>query len=382
MFSRKIALIGLVALVGGVTAAWRALEPRVSAQSAATVSLPTFKLDTAWPQKLPNGWVMGPVASIGIDQNDHAWFIHRSRLVADNLKAHAAPPVIEFDAAGKFVRAWGGPGAGYEWPDNEHGIYVDDKGSVWIAGNAGPGAIKINEPWRDDDMLLKFSREGKFERQFGHRDKSRGNKDTANVREPADVSFYPKTNEVFIADGYGNRRIVVLDAQTLTFKRMWGAFGKEPLDVFPLPPVSPDFKKGPPPPKTDGVGPPQYWIIHSVRVSNDGFVYVGDREYGRVQVFDLAGKYLNQVMLRPADAWAFCVSFSPDAEQRLLYIADGKGRIVFVDRKSLQTVGEFKIDGLSTHHMSVDSKGNVYFARLSNEPKRLLFTGMKASARP
>ena len=127
--------------------------------------------------------------------------------------------MLEFDAEGKLVRGWGGPANGYDWPDNEHGIYVDDRGTVWIGGNAGPGAALIAEPWRDDDMLLNFTGDGRFLRQFGRREASQGNADRANLREPADVVLHRPTNELFVADGYGNRRIVVLDANTLTFKR-------------------------------------------------------------------------------------------------------------------------------------------------------------------
>ena len=380
MLKRNLVATGLMVLVVGGGAAWYGSAARVSAQSApAAVSLPTYELDPNWPPKLPNGWVFGPVVAVVPDSNDNAWILHRPKLVADNLKAHAAPPVVVVDPTGKFIRAWGGAGAGYEWPDNEHTIGLDNRGSVWIGGNAGPGAIRIGEPWRDDDMLLQFSTDGKFKRQFGHRDQSRGNKDTNNLREPADMSFHLPTNEIFVADGYGNRRVVVLDAGTMAFKRMWGAFGKEGRDVFPLPPVAPEFKKGPVPPKGGGAGPDQYWIVHSIAVSKDGLVYVSDREYGRVQVFDLAGKYIDQFMMTPADAKSGAMTLSPDPQQQMLYIGS-QGRIVFVDRKSLRMLGEFRMAGLGSHHMGVDSKGNVYMSQNSSGTRKLRFAGTRSAA--
>src|SRR5438477_12320690 len=93
-----------------------------SAPAPVPTSLPTFELDKSWPPKLPNGWVMGQMSSVAIDRRDHVWLLHRPRFVAKDQQAHSAPPVVEFDAAGKFVQAWGGPGSGYEWPENEHGI--------------------------------------------------------------------------------------------------------------------------------------------------------------------------------------------------------------------------------------------------------------------
>jgi hypothetical protein len=374
--TRRIRAMFLLVVLLAAIAVSQALHPGASAQSQSVAGkVPTFELDPAWPPKLPNNWVLGPTASMAIDRNDHVWLLNRSRRVSDDKKAHVAPPVVELDAAGTFVRAWGGPGAGYEWPDSEHGIYVDDKGAVWISGNAGPGATRAAEPWRDDDMLLKFTAEGKFVRQFGRRDQSRGNKDRNNVRGAAAMMLHRPTNELFVADGYSNRRVLVLDGDTLAFKRMWGAFGKEPVDVFPLPPVAREFTKGPVPPEGAEPGPSQYWIVHSLVVSRDGRVYVGDREYGRVQVFDLAGKYLNQILMRPADALAASISLSADPQQQFLYIADGQRRIVFVDRNTLQAVGEFTMPGLSAHHMTVDSKGNLYLSQVANGAKRLLLKG-------
>jgi hypothetical protein len=154
---------------------------------------------------------------VTVDKRDHVWILHRPRSVAAELKQRAAPPVLEFDANGKFVNAWGGDGSGYDWPTTEHGITIDSKDVVWIGGS-GVG----------DDMLLNFTLQGKFLREFGKARESKGNSDTGNVNRPADIFVDAKTNEAYVADGYGNRRIVVFDAATGKFKRMWGAFGNPP----------------------------------------------------------------------------------------------------------------------------------------------------------
>ena len=88
----------------------------------------------------------------------------------------AAPPVLEFDEAGNFIQAWGGPGQGYDWPETEHGIYADPKGFIWLGGNG-----------RTDHHLVKFTRDGKFVMQIGRKGESKGNKDTQNVRQAADT---------------------------------------------------------------------------------------------------------------------------------------------------------------------------------------------------
>src|ERR1700693_2434088 len=172
--------------------------------------VPLFRADPSWP-RIPNNWVFGEVSSVSVDAQDHIWVLQRPRTLRPSEKAMAAPPVLEFDVAGNFIKGWGGPGDGYQWPANEHGIFLDYKGNVWIGGND-----------KSDDQLLKFTQDGEFILQIGHSGQSTGNKDTNNLSRPADAFVYPKTNEVFVADGYGNRRVIVFDADTGAFKRMGG----------------------------------------------------------------------------------------------------------------------------------------------------------------
>ncbi|MCM3880034.1 MAG: hypothetical protein ND807_08000, partial [Vicinamibacterales bacterium] len=309
-----------------------------------------------------------------------------------------APPVLEFDAAGTFVRGWGGPGQEYEWPENEHGIFVDDKDVVWIGGQAGMGAgvVKYKKVANqkipvNDDMLLKFTTAGKFLQQIGQQNQSTGNQDTKNLKEPADLVIYRRTNEAFVADGYGNRRIVVLDANTGAFKRMWGAFGNAPLDAASPAPLRPGLtgfaepgKETPAPagapaqpaPARTPPGPQQFGgPVHAVRVSTDGFVYVADRSNGRVQVFTLAGKYVTQLFTGGSPGG---LALSPDAEQRFLYVGEGD-QILVVDRKTLAVLsaGQFgKRGSVRPHHMAIDSKGNVYTAELDYGTQRFAFRGV------
>src|SRR5687767_10583275 len=191
--------------------------------------MPVFEVDTAFFKPLPNNWVTGQGSAVAVDKRDHVWVFHRPRYVPAGKAA--APPVLEYDANGTFLRGWGGPSDAYDWFDQEHGIYVDDKDFVWLTGSARPAlAGPGDRVLRSDNMILKFTNTGKLALQIGKRDTSTGNNDTRNVYSATDLSVFPKTNEVFVADGYINRRVIVFDADSGAFKRMWGAFGKPPVD--------------------------------------------------------------------------------------------------------------------------------------------------------
>jgi hypothetical protein len=223
-------------LAGGFVAACvvaAAISPRVLGRATAAQGgkYPVFEPDTTFP-KLPNDWVIGNVSKVVVDKGDHVWFIHRPRTVPKDKKA--APPVLEFDANGTFVQGWGGPAAGYDWPDAEHNIFVDHKDNVWISGTSPSGQSQTQN---SDDMILKFTRTGKFIMEIGGRSKSNGSLDTNSVNKPGDIYVSPKTNELYVADGYGNRRLIVFDADTGKFKRMWGAFAMSRPMLRPTRPI-------------------------------------------------------------------------------------------------------------------------------------------------
>jgi DNA-binding beta-propeller fold protein YncE len=375
-----------------------------AAQAASTTSYPVFEVDASWPPKLPYNWLVGHVPSVAVDSRDHVFILSRPNTLSPEERARSAPPVVELDATGKFVNAWGGPGIpGFDWPDSEHGIAIDYKDNVWIGGSApvAPSLRRLN-----DDMLLKFTKTGKFLLQVGGRDKSPtsqtppvlgGNKDTSSVHQSADVFVFPKTNEAFVADGYGNRRVIVFDADTAAFKRMWGAFGNEPIDVLPAPARgtggggrgAPGGGVPAPTLDTEGSGSPQFGSpVHGIKVSNDGMVYVADRSNRRVQVFTVDGKYVTQMFLNrggPSGGSAAGVAFSPDQAQRFLYVADyGNSHIAVVDRKTLIVLYQFGQrsakpgDFQGLHHLAIDSKGNIYTGEVAPgaRAQRFLFKGM------
>jgi hypothetical protein len=368
----SLAVLAAVIVIAGADAKWgsRAVLAAQAPQAKGR-SLPMFEVDRAWP-KVPAKWKTGDPSSFAVDAQDNVWLLHRPRTLKPDVAAMAAPPVMVFDTAGNFIKAWGGAGNGYEWPEREHGIHIDSKGSVWISGNNCPtNGLPGLKPVADD-QLLKFTQDGKFVMQIGHSNQSKGNADTQNVHRAADMSFYPKTNELFVADGYGNDRVAVFDADTGKFKRMWGAFGNKPVDDDSCAVVTPKSFPA-------GQGPQGFNIVHAIRVAKDGMVYVADRENRRVQLFTTDGKFVKQV-IKTDTPFARDLALSADPEQQFLYVGDGPS-IAVVDRKALEIVGSIKLEGMigGGHQIATDSKGNIYIAGTGAGMQKLAFKGMSPS---
>ena len=205
----------------------------VSRTQTADTSSHRFVLDGNWPRPLPNHWQLGPVTGIFVDKHDQIWINSQSDKLDDYDLALArgagdcciaSPRVVVFNTAGEVTKSWGGPGEGYDWPAGPHSIYVDHKENVWITANG-----------RNDAHVLKFTNDGKFLLQIGKPGMSKGNADTANLNRSAGIAVWPDSNEVLVGDGYGNRRVIVFDADSGAYKRMWGAYGrKNPSDAEPL----------------------------------------------------------------------------------------------------------------------------------------------------
>jgi DNA-binding beta-propeller fold protein YncE len=380
--------IVITALVAGCGMPGQEGGTLIASAQAQAREIPRFEVDPAWP-KLPAKWVWGQVSSVSIDAQNHAWILQRPSSVRADQKGMAAPPVLEFDEAGNFVQGWGGPGEGYDWPEIEHGIYVDAKGFVWLGGN-GP----------TDHHLVKFTKAGKFVMQIGRKGQSKGNTDTENVNQAADTFFHAQTNELFVADGYGNQRIIVFDADTGAFKRMWGAFGKPPTDAKPAPKQKIPESERIPAKEETGPGPERFVSpVHAARVSNDGLVYVSDRGGKRFQVFTLDGKFVTQKFI---DRWCevpHCgngqtvasTAFSHDPGQRFLYVASrSPARLWVLDRKTLEPLDSFGRSGVAPgefyvmHHMNVDSKGNLYVTEVQDGKRiqKFVFKGLVSTSAP
>jgi hypothetical protein len=328
-----------------------------------SAAAPTFKVDPNWPQPLPHRWILGQVSGIATDRADHVWVLQRPGSLTEDERGAAlnpphstccvpAPPVLEFDAAGRLLRAWGGPGAGYNWPENEHGLHVDAQGFVWITGNGN-----------QDGQVLKFTPDGKFVLQIGKVGPQTGSADTTRLGRAAGVEVDVDAREVYVADGYHNNRVIVYDSDTGAYKRHWGAYGRAPIAVG-----APDGRRTAPPTaaQMSTFGSP----VHCVRVARDGLVYVCDRLNNRVQVFKKDGSYVKEFSVAPATAgngsvWDLVLSRDP--QQRYLHMADGRNNQILTLRRDTGAVvgsvgrpGRYAGELHWVHDLAVDSQGHLY----------------------
>jgi DNA-binding beta-propeller fold protein YncE len=347
----------VIAVLVALGCAEKALEGSAEAQAK---QAPMFEVDPFWPKPLPNHWILGSTIGIGVDSRDHIYIIHRRDTfnerteigaATDPVKADCcipAPNVLEFDPAGNLVNHWGGPGEGYTWPSSNHGITIDHKDNVWIGGNG-----------RSDSHILKFSRDGKFLAEYGTPGAETDSHSQTSFGSVAEISFDPEANEAYVADGYRNKRVAVLDADTGEMKRYWGAYGNEPDDTN-LGPFVP------------GQEPAQQFRnpVHCAQPSNDGLIYVCDRVNNRLQVFKPDGTFVEELFVKPnslGDGSVWDISFSPDPEQTFIYLADGTNRKIFIiERATLEILTNFGDGGrnpgqfFAVHGLVTDSKGNIY----------------------
>jgi DNA-binding beta-propeller fold protein YncE len=381
----------LLSLLSGLAVGSDILARHAGLSAAAAAMAPRFEVDPLWPKPLPNHWILGQTIGVSADAQDHIWIVHRAGSLEPG-EVHAttnpriamccapAPPVLEFDQEGNLVGHWGGPGAGYDWPESNHGITVDYKGNVWIGGNGrgqAPGGARGQTAGRgqagaldegqttgvqgyfNDSMVLKFTRDGRFLKQIGKRGQSKGSNDVENLRLPAKTFIDRTTNEVYVADGYGNHRVIVYDADSGAYKRHWGAYGNKPDDVNlgnydPNAPPAQQFRNP----------------VHCAELSNDRLLYVCDRANDRIQVFKPEGAFvkeafINKETLGSGSVWD--IAFSKDAQQTYLYVTDGEnGRVHILDRQSLEVLTSFGEGGrqpgefYGVHSIATDSKGNIY----------------------
>ena len=364
---------GFAAIIGALGVSQVVFQDKAVAQSNMA---PKFEVDPYWPKPLPNHWVMGMAIGVWVDNNDHIWMVHRAGTVDRTISqlqrglgecCQAAPPVLEFDTAGNLLHAWGGPGQGYEWPESNHGIFVDYKGNVWIGGNGGP-----------DSQILKFTQDGKFLMQYGKSGARRkagaaadanaeasekgfaaDSNDPNNFGRVAKIFVDAKENEAYIADGYLNHRVAVIDADTGKMKRWWGAYGNKPDDT-PLGPYDENA------PHAQQFRNP----VHCADMSVDRLIYVCDRVNDRLQVFTPEGKFVKEMYYKiktKTDGSVWDIAFSKDPQQKYIFMADGVSeQVVVIDRQTLTPLTTFGDGGNSAgefhgvHSIAIDSKGNLY----------------------
>jgi DNA-binding beta-propeller fold protein YncE len=390
----RIVLVAASAVAAAI-AGWPGVPVETAAQAQAPRAAP-FQVEPLWPKPLPNHWLFGSITGVTVDAQDRIWVVHRGGdsmnarteigLVSNPPTAESccapAPQVLEFDASGALVGHWGGPGNGYDWPRSPGSLAVDAKGNVWItaagiteappSGRGGRGgaaaAATPAPPAKQDSHVLKFTRAGKFLLQIGKAGEPGANDSKTALNRPAAIAVDAAANEVYVADGFANRRIVVFDAETGAYKRHWGAYGKPPADADPG-----EYRPADPPAQ-------QFRSVSCVELSKDGLVYVCDRKNDRLQVFRKDGTFVKEAFIAKetrGEGSVWDVAFSSDPQQRQLYVADGQDQRVFVlDRATLAVESSFGSGGrwpgafFGVGSVAVDSRGTVYTGE-NFEGKRL-----------
>jgi len=365
--SASRAVIGAAALLAVSGCGQDAFDNSAHAQGK---EAPVFEVDPFWPKPLPNHWVLGMTIGLAVDSRDHVFIVHRRDTFNERNEIGAAtdpktgeccvpaPNILEFDPDGNLVNHWGGPADGYTWPASNHGVTVDHKDNIWIGGNGDT-----------DSHILKFTRDGKFIKQFGEAGKQANSLSTEHFAGVAEIAFDAGANEAYVADGYRNKRVVVLDADSGELKRFWGAYGNEPDDED-LGPYDPDA------PLAQQFRNP----VHCAQPSHDGLVYVCDRVNNRIQVFNTDGTFVTEMRIAPAtlgDGSVWDIAFSHDPEQQFIYLADGKNmKVYIIERETLEILTSFGDGGrnpgqfYAVHNVATDSKGNIYTVE-TYEGKRL-----------
>lgn len=312
---------------------------------------PKFDVDPSWPKPLPEGWITGQLGGVCADSHDHIVVVNRRDITDEEAEtSKQAPPILMFDAAGKLVSSWGDPNV---VPNSIHGCGFDRDNNVWVGGNSDGIIQKYSH---DGKLLLQIGTRGKFDTSDGTAKGKSLNSAKDRLFTPSGIAVDPTNGDVYVSDGYGNRRIAVFDKSGM-FLRQWGRQA-----------TSDETQRG--------AGGVFSQVVHCVNLGNDGLVYVCDRQGDRVQVFDKMGKFQRNIWIRTGTptlpdprGTAWWVEFSADPQQKYMYVMNGRNETVHVlDHASGKILSTFGRPGHQVgnfthgHTMAVDSKGNLYIA--------------------
>ncbi len=327
-------------------------QPSQAARPPANM-IPSFVVDSAWPKDLPPNWTwrrrtepQSDVLGINADSRDHIWITHRSQ-------------IAEYNADGTLIKVLNRPGDPGQFT-TIHGMYLDHKGNMWTTA-------------REEHQVLKLTLDGKVLLAIGEHKVTAGSNDTLHLGRPAEVYVDAQTNELYVADGYTNHRVIVFDAETGKYLRHWGAYGKRPDDSARDRPIPNDFAKV-----------TQFNVPHGITGSKDGLIYLADRTNSRVQVFKRNGEYVTEGFTRTGTGGAFSVALSHDPGQEFVYVTDGTGHQIWILRRStMQVEGKFSREGSAAgevgrpHNITTDSKGNIYVAEADpgRRAQKFIFKG-------
>ncbi len=319
---------------------------------------PHFAVDAGWPGPLPGRWLLGHVTGLAIDRKNRIWVLNRPEsITGDEILAGsvAAPPLVVFNRKGKVVAHWPIGRRGENWPHREHSIAIDKSdGSVWISGNG-----------ENDGFIVKYSAAGRFLLRIGESGPSKGSNENGQLGRVSGMVVDPERGEIFVADGYSNRRVIVFDAGNGSYKRHWGAYGHAPVDGAVVDRTS------------------QLMQPHGITLARDGTLFVGDRPNNRLQAFTREGRWIADLVQRPetgggtggatgsvGSVWDSAM-WPKGSETHLLVVDGSNGEVRIIDRATANIAGRFGREGSNRgefrrpHTIAIDGRGNIYVGEVS-----------------
>jgi len=363
-FAGPIAVLGIAiaaAVVSGFIAG-------AAAQSAPDV--PQFQYDASWPKPLPEGWVLGAVGSVCVDARDHVFVVTRGEPAPKERNlATPAPAIMEFDTEGNLVNSWGNRSVMAKTP---HGCFIDKDGNLWTAGNNDGIVQKYTHD--GSKMLLQIGTKGVMDSADGTTTGAGLNASRTALFKPTQVAIDPVNADIYVSDGYGNKRVVVFDREG-HYLRQWGRQAtQEETDA--------------------GTGGVFLSPVHCVTIGNDGLVYVCDRLGDRIEVFDKQGNFKRNIRVESKTAHransentvgtAGAIAFSPDPAQKFLYVANGSDNVIHIlDRASGKVLGKFGRPGnqpgdlTDPHSIAVNSKGDMIVGEVPYGGKLQMWRAVK-----
>jgi DNA-binding beta-propeller fold protein YncE len=325
----------------------------LSAWSLSTQAQQHFEVDPFWPKPLPDTWIFAQIGGVCVDSHDHIAVVDRNNITDEEAQTNIpVPTFVLFDTDGNVVSSWGDPEVA---PTDVHGCSFDEDDNLWVAGN---GDAIVQGYSHDGELLLQIGTKHLFDTDNGLEEGDFTNQSRDRLNRPSGAVVDPDNGDIYISDGYGNKRVVVFDKEG-NYLRQWGSHATAAERTA----------------KTPGTFAS---VVHCIEISNEGLIYVCDRQGSRVQIFDKMGNHVRDIHIPRTDDFvedpvlrgtAWWVTFSPDEEQRYLYVMNGAEEKVHVlDHKTGETLSTFGRPGhlagnfIHGHTIATDSDGSLYVA--------------------
>jgi DNA-binding beta-propeller fold protein YncE len=343
---KKIITVHVTAILVAMGVAfviWSSFSKQAKAASAPPLDSPKYEVDPFWPRPFPGPWVTGDVAGTCVDAQDHIFIVNRNNLNPDEQRnSRPSPAIIEFNPEGNVVNSWGDRKI---LPTGSlHGCTIDGDGNVWLAGSSDGIIQKYTHD--GNKLLLQIGTRGKLDTSDSSPTGYDMNSSHTMLNKPSSIALDPTNGDIYVSDGYGNRRVVVFDRDG-HFLRQWGQQGTVAQTE-------------------EGVGGVFLDTVHCVVLDNAGLVYVCDRKGDRIEVFDKMGNFKKNIYIKKGTGSAWSIAFSRDPAQKYMFVSDGGNEVIWIlDHATGEILSGFGQSGHQAgnftflHTLAIDSQGSI-----------------------